>query len=273
MPPNPPSSDLLLRATRRMLRPLVRLLMRGGVTFPVVAELLRGLYVDVAQHDVLTEPKSRTDSRIAVLTGVHRKELRRLREGEQEAEPPPAKLTLGSLLVARWLTTEPWVEAPGVPKRLPRSASDYSFEALVASVTRDVRPRAVLEEWLAQNVVEVDAEDRIVLRDAAYLPQAGQEEQLFYFARNLHDHIAAAAANVIAAPAPFLDRSVHYDGLSPEAAATLEAEARVAAVRLLVELNTRAMQLAVDTAASGATRRVNLGVYLFAEDEAKEPPA
>jgi hypothetical protein len=174
------------------------------------------------------------------------------------------------MLVARWLTTAPWAEAPGTPRRLPRAAGEASFESLVASITRDVRPRAVLEEWLAQHVVEVDAEDRVVLRDAAYLPQPGQEEQLFYFARNLHDHVAAGVANIVAAPpAPFLDRSVHYDGLSVAAAETLEGEARAAAIRLLIEINTRAMQLADQPAGEAATRRVNLGVYLFAEDEPK----
>ncbi len=243
--------------------------MRGGLTFPVVTALLRELYVDVAQRDVLTDPKTRTDSRIAVLTGVHRKELRRLREVQPEDERAPAKLALGSLLVARWLGMAPWADPPGVPARLARTVGEASFEALVASVTRDVRPRAVLDEWLAQGVVEIDADDRVVLRDAAYLPQPGQEEQLFYFARNLHDHAAAGVANVTSgAPAPFLDRSVHYDGLPPEVAAALEAEARAAAVRLLVEINARALALleqAGETA--GPTRRVNLGVYLFSEDE------
>lgn len=267
-----PAPDLLLRAARRALRPLVRLWMRGGLTFPVITAMLRELYVDVAQRDVLVDPKTRTDSRIAVLSGVHRKELRRLREAPVEADAAPAKLALGSLLVARWLAAPPWADPPGTPRRLPRAAGEgeASFESLVASVTRDVRPRAVLDEWLAQGVVAIDAEDHVVLRDAAYLPQPGREEQLFYFARNLHDHAAAAAANVLAeGVAPFLERSLHYDAMPMAAATTLEAEARAAAVRLLVEMNARALQLLDQHGASaGGTRRVNLGVYLFAEDEA-----
>lgn len=264
-----PSPDLILRAARRALRPLVRLWMRGGVTFPVVAAMLRELYVDVAQTDLLSDERSRTDSRIAVLTGVHRKELRRLRELPADSGPTPAKLTLGSLLVARWLAMAPFAEPPGTPRRLKRTG-EASFEFLVESVTKDVRPRAVLDEFLAQGVVEVDAEDMIVLRDAAYLPQPGQEKQLFYFARNLHDHAAAACANIATeGPAPFLDRSVHYDGLSDAAAETLRAEARAAAIRLLVEINGRALQLLDASPEAGVgTQRVNLGVYLFAENEA-----
>ena len=78
--PRPPPPAALLRASRRLLRPLVRLLMRAGVTFPVLADLLRTLYVEVAARDLLVDPKAQTDSRISLLTGVHRKEIRRLRE-------------------------------------------------------------------------------------------------------------------------------------------------------------------------------------------------
>lgn len=264
-----PPPELLLRAARRVLRPLVRLWMRGGVTFPVASAMLRELYVDVAQRELLGDPQARSDSRVAVLTGVHRKELRRLREMGPEAEPAPAKLALSSLVIARWLSVAPWAESPGVARRLARAGGEESFEGLVSSVTRDVRPRAVLDEFLAQGVVEQDSEDMLVLRDAAYLPRPGQEEQLFYFARNLHDHAAASCANVEAqGDPPFLDRSVHYDGLSDAAAAALRAEARAAAIRLLVEINAAAMRL-VEEPGSAGTQRVNLGVYLFGEDEAK----
>ncbi len=68
----------------------------------------------------------------------------------------------------------------------------------------------------------LDDDGRILLDSDNFLPQQGREAQLFFFARNLHDHAAAAAAsaNVLAAGTPpFLDRSVHYDRLSPAAAA------------------------------------------------------
>ena len=76
--------DMLLRPVRRLLRPLVRLLIKRGVTFPALADVLRSLYVEVAAHELLTEPRARTDSRISLLTGVHRKEIRRWRSETHE---------------------------------------------------------------------------------------------------------------------------------------------------------------------------------------------
>lgn len=280
---SPADSQALMKPLARLLRPLVRLLIRSGVTFPVVADLMRALYVEVSARELLTGPKARTDSRISLLTGVHRKEIRRLRELKASPEDVPEVVTRGSLIIARWLGTPAYVDGNGQPLPLPRGRdggdAGPSFEALVESVTKDVRPRAVLDEWLAQDVVTLGADDRVRLNTTALVPRPGGSEQLFYFGRNLHDHIAAASANVMAAGrAPFLDRSVHYDRLSPEVAAGMEAAAREGAQALLLAINRRALELleaeeqaAPDAASGGRLRRVNLGVYLYVEDEKEDP--
>ncbi len=253
----------------------MRLLIRSGVTFPVLADLLRGLYVEVAARDLLPGERPRTDSRISLLTGIHRKELRRQRlEAGDDVEP--AVVTLNSQLVARWLGTH--ADADGNPVPLPRAGPVPSFEALVAGATRDVRPRAVLDEWVAQGIATLEADGSVRLQTAGFLPADNLDARLFYFARNLHDHVAAASANISAAgAAPFLDRSVHYDGLSLDAAAALERETREAATRLLLKVNRVALGIADKDAAAAdstqPTRRVNLGIYLYTEDEPRvEPP-
>jgi len=271
-PPQAPPPEALIRPLARLLRPLVRLLMRSGVTFPVLSDLLRGLYVEVAQQDLLPDPRSQTDSRISLLTGVHRKEIRRLRLEPPAADETPEVVTLSSQIIGRWLGAAPWVDRQGAPLPLPRlvgAEAGPSFEALVESVTKDVRARAVLDEWLSQGIVALDAEDRVVLNADAFVPRPGRAEQLFYFARNLHDHIAAAAANISArGTAPFLDRSVHYDQLPADAARALEALGREAAQKMLVEINRAALRLTeAPPLPPGPTRRVNLGVYLYTEDE------
>jgi Family of unknown function (DUF6502) len=271
--------------------------MRSGVTFPVLTDLLRGLYVEVALRDFLTGDRARTDSRASLLTGIHRKEVRRLRAQEPHHDDVPPVLTRTSRIIATWLGTPAYLDAEGRPLALPRLAREgpregpredlredrgVSFETLVGSVTTDIRPRAVLDDWLSQNVVTLDADDRVHLNTAGFLPRPGEQEQLFYFARNLRDHLAAAAANISAGPgtsgpAPFLDRSVHYERLSAETARQLEHLARQVAQRALFEVNAAALALLDAEEANnggnpspGATHRINLGVYVFREDE---PPA
>ncbi len=229
----------------------------------------------VALRELLTGPNASTDSRVSLLTGVHRKEVRRLRTlDEEREEAAPPGLSLVSEVIARWVGTPAYTDSRREPLVLPRfSPEDYelSFEALVASVTTDVRSRAVLEAMLAQDLATRDASGRVRLNVSAFLPRRGQDEQLFYFGRNLHDHIAAATGNVAAGDGPpFFDRSVHYDGLTEAQAAKLEAAGRELGQKLLLELNRLALELLEreEGSAMGPTRRVNLGVYLYSEDEA-----
>jgi hypothetical protein len=269
-----PDADGLLKLLWRLMRPLVRLAIKAGLTHPRLAEMLRQLYVQVATNDLLTDPKARTDSRVSLLTGVHRKELRRLREAAPAELEMPRTTSLGNAIIARWLGEAPWIDDDGEPRPLPRTAAEGapSFDLLVTKVTRDLRPRTVLEEWLSQGLVTLRPDGMIALNGDAFVPRPGQEAQLFYFARNLADHISAAVANVSAIDgAPFVDRSVHYDGLSAEAASRLRKYARDAAQRLLVQVNREALRLANEDVAPGTpTERVNLGVYLFSEND--EPP-
>jgi hypothetical protein len=272
--PLPPAP--LLKAARRLLRPLVRLMMHSGLTFPILADMLRALFVDVAVNDILADPKARTDSRISLLTGVHRKEIRRLRElPADRAAGIPDVITVGSQIIARWAGTPSFTDEAGHPRPLPRIHHDAadaepSFDALVESITSDVRSRAVLDDLLGHGIVSIDSNDHVQLNTAAFIPRPGGEEQLFYFARNLHDHVAAAVANISASGAPrFLDRSVHYDRLTSAQAQELENYARAAAMKVLLDVNRRALAMtesAADTAAA-ASRRINLGIFVFDDDD------
>ena len=263
-----PSAASLQRPLNRLLRPLVRLLVRCGVTFPAVCDTLRELYVNVAEHDFTLCGKPQTDSRVSLLTGIHRKEVARLRGAGAPVSVVPVSVSRTSRIVARWLSAAEFTGADGRPLPLARvtEADHASFEALVASVTRDVRPRAVLDEWLDRRLVTIDGEGRVVLTEAAITPASGSDQQLYYFGRNLHDHVAAAVANVLGETPTFMERAVHYDGLSATLAATLEQRSRDLAMEALRTLN-READAACKTDPGGPWRW-NFGVYVYREENA-----
>src|SRR5215472_2205559 len=144
---NPPNAASKLHAPlARLLRPLVRLCIHSGMTFPALTQLLRELFVNVAEHDFALDGKEQTDSRVSLLTGIHRKEVARLRGAGAPVHEVPTTLSRTSAIIARWLAAAEFTDSKGHPLPLPRTAEEDapSFEALVASVTKDVRPRAVL---------------------------------------------------------------------------------------------------------------------------------
>ncbi|WP_407174073.1 DUF6502 family protein [Bradyrhizobium sp. STM 3562] len=250
----------------RLLRPLVRLCIRSGMTFPALAQLLRELFVNVAEHDFALEGKEQTDSRVSLLTGIHRKEVARLRGAGAPVNETPATLSRTSAIIARWLAAPEFTDAKGEPLPLPRTAANDapSFESLVASITKDVRPRAVLDEWLDRKLVTINDNDQIVLVETAFVPRGEDDRKWHYLGRNLHDHIAAAADNVSSATPPFMERAVHYDGLSPKLAKRLEARSRELAMEVLKTANREANRaLAKD---KGGNSRWNFGVYVYRDD-------
>ena len=266
-------APLLQGPLARLLRPLVRLCIRSGITFPALADLLRELYVQVADREFVLSGKVQTDSRVSLLTGIHRKEVRRLREAGAPVSSVPGSLSRTSRIIAHWLAAPAYVDADGRPLALARSSEEDggpSFEALVAEVTRDVRPRAVLDEWLDSKLVDVDTDGRIVLKEAAFVPKSGTEQQLYYFGRNMHDHFAAAVENVLGESPAFLERAVHYDGLSEPLARSLEERARVLAMEALQAANRDAHGACA--ADPGGRWRWNFGVYVY-RDETKDEPS
>ena len=268
----------LITALRHLLRPLVRLLTSQGVTYPMLADLLKQIYVDVAVRHFGLDGQPPTDSRVTLLTGVHRKDVKRLREapgGEPAGETMPQLVALGAQLAAAWTTRRELVDRSGRPRPLPRLASHggtRSFEGLVASISKDIRARSLLDEWLRLGVVEIDDQDRVRLRTAAFVPSRGFEEKAFYFGHNLHDHAAAASHNLGTEGPPFLERSVHYEGLEADSVAHLAALAEKRGMAALQAVYKRAKDAAArDRKSTAPKQRMTFGVYFYSEPSAEEP--
>ena len=257
----------LLGAVKRLLRPLVRLLIGKGMGLPALIEVLKEVYVEVALHEFPTEGKKQSDSSVSILTGVHRKDVKRLRTKRDKGPVAPRSISIGAQMVARWVGSPATTDRKGRPISLPRQAESPgapSFDALVAGISTDVRPRAVLDEWLRLGIAHLDKNERVVLNQLAFVPQKGLEEKAFYFGRNIHDHIAAATHNLIGEGNPQLERSVHYSALTPDSVALLAQAAERAGMEALLDINRLALELtAQDKGKENATRRINFGLYFY----------
>ena len=141
----PTPSPELVRAIRHVLRPLVRLMLAGGMTYPYLAELLKGLFVEVANKDFRLDARKPTDSRITLITGVHRKDVRRLRQGETSGDAMvPSTISFGAQLVAAWLADARFLDKSGHPLPLPRTRpadGGASLEELERFLSRRVAAR------------------------------------------------------------------------------------------------------------------------------------
>lgn len=231
--------------------------------------LPRELYVNVAEYDFALPGKEQTDSRVSLLTGIHCKEVRRLRGAGAPVNVVPVTVSRTSRILARWLADPRYVDADGSLAAFIEWENSPSFEELVSSVTKDVRPRAVLDEWLDSGLVELDEESRVL---------CARQPMSLEAAATSSSTISAAIFTITSPPLLpmsrvrrplFLERSVHYDGLSQELAERPRAMSRDLALEALQKVN-REAHGACETD-PGGDWRWNFGIYVYSEPKQPDP--
>ena len=256
----------LVKAVVMLCKPLIRLLIEKGITFPQFRELMKELYVEVADEKFSLDDKKPSDSRIFVLTGAHRKDIKRIRQqAEQETSKITSSASLSGEIVARWTSMPEYLDDKGKPRQLLKRGKGYEagFEQLVSSVSKDVRPKVIFEEWLRLGIVRLK-DDYVVLNKSAFVTNKEFKEMAYYLGHNVHDHMASCVNNILAEDDPMLERSVYYACLTEDSVNKLNTIATKKGNELLQNLNKQAIKLYdVDKQKEDAIYRMRLGVYWY----------
>ena len=256
----------LVRAMHMLCKPLIRLLIEKGITFPQFRELMKELYVEVADEHFSLDDKKPSDSRIFVLTGIHRKDIKRIRQqNEQENQQITSSASLSGEIIARWSSMPEYLDDKGKSRPLLKSGKnkEAGFDQLVSSVSKDVRSRVILEEWLRLNIVRLK-DDYVVLNKSAFVTNKEFKEMAYYLGHNVHDHLASCVNNILEENEPMLERSVYYASLTESSVNKLKAIASKKGDDLLQHLNKQAIKLYdADKGKDDANHRMRLGVYWY----------
>lgn len=252
---------LLLRS---LIGRLVRIAIASGVTYQAFDRLLRQTYFEVAQDFEPLRDKPNSDSRISVLTGLPRREVRALREAGPERTPCTPSLEWQVL--SAWTSRLDLLDAEGNLRPLPRTqrrGGEQSFDALVASVGSDVRARTVLDEWLRKGYARLDEEDRVVLTPRSLLrgteSQEGAGRLLAHFTGDLLAGFERLYLQDRAAP-DFTFHVVYGHNLTQDSTLSLYRTAYDESMHLLNRLNRLVVEHeAQDAGKADATQRVTLG--------------
>lgn len=261
-----------------LLRPLVRYLIGRGWTYPQLCELLKSAYVAEAEkHYGQGLPAARvTDSRITLLTGIHRKDVKRLRgELSSTFSIPPLReeASLAVRVVSQWLGNPTYLDDQGRPLALPFRAIGEapSFERLARELKADMRARSILDELLRTGVVSESADGEISLLRHGYV-SALPEDKLAFLGANVGDHLQSALHNLEHPQTAFFERAVYYDAIPAEDLARVLPAMLSWSDELLRRANDELMphdQEGIEAPAQ-PLRRMRLGVYYY-EEEAGQP--
>ncbi|HUI25695.1 MAG TPA: DUF6502 family protein [Candidatus Kryptonia bacterium] len=275
---------LFLAAIRRLLRPVVRQLIAYGVTFPALTRLLKEVYVEVAEQQFALPFKRQTDSRIALMTGLNRKEVAQLRATTKSArtrEEVALEDTIVTHAIGRWMAGPPYAAPDGHPRRLRYESPnprDATFARLVRELAIDLPVRAVLDELLRVGAVELLPDGDVVLQREVHVPLTDAEAKFALLGSDPAEVFASIVHNIERADAPWLQRKVVYDNIGSDALADLREEARRVGEEFVRRANALLASYDRDRrpdAPAGTRSRVVLGAYYFEEPAAKStaPPA
>jgi hypothetical protein len=142
------TQERIRRVLIGLLASIARVLLRTGVTYSEFARLAKQAFVDAASDEYGVRNRPTNFSRVALMTGLSRKEVSRMRRSGPKAQEKPVIVTLPAAVLNAWHTHQKYSDREGNPKVLPFSGSGVTFSALVKSVTRDVPPGAMRQELL-----------------------------------------------------------------------------------------------------------------------------
>ena len=255
-------------AILKLLRPLVRMALKRGISYKTFASLLKWVYYDVAKTDFIIEGRKQTQSRISVITGFTRKEVKRLSElARPTSRIQREKYNRAARVISGWRRDIEYRDDQGDTAAIPISGEGATFENLVRKFSGDMPPRAVLDELTRLGAVRLDSDNRVRLVQEAFTP-AGDEAIKFHILGTDVDLLISTIENNIEPDhqPPYFQRKVYYDNLPEEVLADFRKTSRRQAQQLLDELD---RQLAsndrdVNPAVKGTGRNVaGVGIYYF----------
>ena len=260
--------DQLLYAFRRVLRPLIRILVRSGVRYDEFLELVRGVYVETAVRDGLGDGSKPTRAKVSISTGVPRRDVDRFidHDGALPSAPKTLTATLSEIL-NKWHTDPHFVGPYGIPLELEvKSQKARSFSELVMAVDPQAPVRDVLEELVRLRTVVWSGDTHVRTVSRAFIPvEEMSAAQLEFFGNALTRLANTLQYNMDRKNVEKrLERSVISGRAMPsDVVPVFEKLVREKVTELLVELDNWLSPYSTDRQPEANFQKVGLAVFQF----------
>ena len=208
------TQNAIHKATQAVLRGLVRVLLRHGIDYSAFSTLARQVFTDTAYEKLERENGKATASAVSALTGLSRKEIKRLRETESNVLAAAAQGRNRAVRVLAGWTTDPLFMSDGRPRVLSLDATSGGFQSLVESHSGDVTPIAMLA-LLEQAGCVARVEGGVQLMRNAFLPMSTPAERFNILGTDASELVASIDHNIHCAESErVFQRKVSVQGLS-----------------------------------------------------------
>jgi hypothetical protein len=188
----------VIRSCRYLLLPVVRFLLKHGVTWNEFGELSKEAYVKVAREDYGIEGRPTNNSRVAMLTGLSRREVARVRDQLLNGTERATELQGNQIsrILTGWHLDPEFTDDDGQPKDLPPTGPSGSLSILLKRYAGDLPHGAIRKEMQKRDLVEEldNGQMRVLKRDFVYSEL--DPEIVAHLGIALHDHAATLEHNL-----------------------------------------------------------------------------
>ena len=193
------SKNVVLLALLKALRPVARFLMKSGIGYREFSEIGKSAFVDVATSDYGLRGRPTNISRVAVMTGLTRKEVRRLRDKISAGnQVDMARVIPPAEILSRWHSDSDYLDSAGRPLTLDFDGATPSFAGLVKKYGGDIPPGAMRTELKRVGAVTDDDSGRLTVQMKFFRPFDLDEQMaralsqaMYGLALNIDHNIAA----------------------------------------------------------------------------------
>jgi hypothetical protein len=179
-----------------VMRPIVRILLRYGIGYREFVEVVKTAFVDVASSDFGLRGRPTNISRVAVMTGLTRKEVKRLRDKLSSGDTIIAvKTTPLADVLHHWHAQAEFTDSSGRPRALSFSAEKDSFAELVRRYGGDVPPGAMRTELNRVGAIVEDENGRLRATQRGFRPDRRHENLLTLLVHGAYAMLSNIAHN------------------------------------------------------------------------------
>ncbi len=204
---------------RGLLAPCVRFCLRRGLKLQDVVEIAKEEFVEHAMLQLAAAGKGESASKVNVMTGVHRKDIAKIKRPEKKKR---STADLVTRIIAQWQTDPQFTTKHGRPRTLSCEGAESEFAQLVGSVSREINHYPVLFEL--ERIAAVKRTSRgLRLQRQIYIPTGDPEEGVNFLSTDVDDLAAAVEQNLFSEQETAnLHIKTQYDCVPREAVAELK---------------------------------------------------
>ena len=171
------TKSIATKALRLLFKPVARIMLRVGMTWRELAEVCKATYVEVASEDYGIRGRPTNISRVSILTGLTRRDVRLLRNRLREDEPQSFKrMNHATRVLSGWYQDDLYCGSDGEPKSLSRDGAAPSFESLCKTYCPDVPAVTMLKELMTVGAVGEAADGKLEAKSRVYRPGPGPDD-------------------------------------------------------------------------------------------------